>query len=137
MSQDTNERSSHTGNPTSTNHCQAYLHMYWHPRVAHAYPLPTPISRDPLGRPVRLPSSPDSGGYLTRCRNDSATAGSPGNTPLGSTDSLCRANPLGHPAGAHAGRTFCDPRTSCGDTNGDTCTLVLYVFGCQNLAEIG
>ena len=38
---------------------------------------------------------------------------------------------------AHAGRTFCDPRTSCGDTNGDTCTLVLYVFGCQNLAEIG
>ena len=26
----------------------------------------------------------------------------------------CRANPLGHPAGAHAGRTFCDPQTSCG-----------------------
>ena len=53
------------------------------------------------------------------------------------TDILCRANPLGQPAGAHAGHTFCDLRTSCGDTNGDTGTLVLYVFGCQNLAEIG
>ena len=30
----------HPENPTSTNHCQAYLHMDWHPRVAHAHPLP-------------------------------------------------------------------------------------------------
>ena len=44
---------------------------------------------------------------------------------------------VAQPAGADAGRTFCEPRPSCGDTNGDTCTLVLYFFECQYLAEIG
>ena len=44
----------------------------------------------------------------------------------------CRANPLGQPAGARAGRTFCDPRTSCGDTNGSTLHVAKQVRGIQN-----
>ena len=83
-----------------------------------------PYFPDPLGRPLRLTGSADSVSCPTGCRGDSATLRSPGNTPLGSTDGLCRANPLGHPAGAHAGRTFCDPRTSCGRTIGRTIALL-------------
>ena len=81
---------------------------------------------------MRLVGSADSGGYPTGCRGDSATVGSPGNTPLGSTDGLCRAYPLGQPAGAYAGRPFCDPRTSCGDTNGSTLHVAKQVRGIQN-----
>ena len=44
--------------------------------------------------------------------------------PSGTDRRSCRANPLGHPAGAHAGRTFCDPRTSCGRTIGRTIALL-------------
>ena len=91
-----------------------------------------PVSHHPLGRPVRLTGWPDSGGCPTGCRGDTATLRSPGNTPLGSTDGLCRANPLGQPAGARAGRTFCDPRTSCGDTNGSTLHVAKQVRGIQN-----
>ncbi len=100
--------------------------------VALAYPLPPPVLHHPLERPVRLTGSPDSGSYQTGCRGDSATLRSPGNTPLGQTDSLCRANPLGQPARARAGRTFCDPRTSCGDTNGSTLHVAKQVRGIQN-----
>ena len=107
------------------------------PIVDLAYPLPPPVFHHSLGRPVRLTGWPDSSwlpGGLPGRLSDSQIAGK---HPSVIDRQSCRANPLGHPAGAHAGRTFCDPRTSCGDTNGDTCTLVLYVFGCQNLAEIG
>ena len=95
-------------------------------------PAAAPCFHDPLERPVRLVGWPDSGGYPTGCRDDSVTLRSPGNTPLGSTDGLCRANPLGHPAGAHTGRTFCDPRTSCGDTNGSILRVAKQVRGIQN-----
>ena len=48
----------------------------------------------------------------------------------------CRANLLGQPAraraGRTAGRTFCDPRTSCGDTNGSTLHVAKHVRGIQN-----
>ena len=43
---------------------------------------------------MRLAGSPDSGGYPTGCRDDSATLRSPGNTPLGRTDGLA-AQPAG------------------------------------------
>ena len=39
---------------------------------------------------------------------------------------------LGQLAGAHAGRTFCDPRTGCGDTNGSTLDVAKQVRGIQN-----
>ena len=81
---------------------------------------------------MRLTGLPDSGGCPTGCRGDSVTLKSPGNTPLGRTDSLCRANSLGHPAGTHAGRKFCNPRTSCGDTNGSTLHVAKQVCGIQN-----
>ena len=85
---------------------------------------------------MRLTGWPDSGGCPTGCRGDPVTLRSPGNTPLGSTDGLCRANPLGQPArvraGHNAGRTFCDPRTSCGDTNGSTLHVAKQVRGIQN-----
>ena len=55
-----------------------------------------------------------------------------GKHPSGVDRWACRANPLGHPAGAHAGRTFCDPRTSCGDTNGSTLHVAKQVRGIQN-----
>ena len=56
--------------------------------AALAYPPPTHISHYPLGRPVRLTGSPDSGGCPTGCWGLWATLRSPGNTPLGWTDSL-------------------------------------------------
>ena len=81
---------------------------------------------------MRVTVSADSVSYPTGCRGDPATLRSPGNTPLGWIDGLCRANPLGQPAGVRAGRTFCDPRTSCGDTNGSTLHVAKQVRRIQN-----
>ena len=47
-----------------------------------------------------------------------------GKHPSGADRRACRANPLGQPAGPCAGRTFCDPRTSCGRTIGRTIALL-------------
>ena len=102
------------------------------PRVSHAYPLPLSVFHDPLGRPVRLSGLPDSGGCPTGYRGDSATLRSLGNTPPWSRPTGLSRNPLGQPAGAHAGRTFCDLRTSCGDTNSITLHVARQVCGIQN-----
>ena len=53
-------------------------------------------------------------------------------TPLWGGPSGLPRNPLGHPARAHAGSTFCNPRTSCGDTNGSTLHVAKQVRGIQN-----
>ena len=55
-----------------------------------------------------------------------------GKHPSGADRRACRANPLGQPSGARAGRTFCDPRNSCGDTNGSTLHVAKQVRGIQN-----
>ena len=89
----------HPDNSHFINHCRPCLPVPVGGGVAHAYPLLPSVFRDPLQRPMRLTGSPESGGYQTGCRGDSVTLRSPGNTPLGQTDSLCRANPLGHPQG--------------------------------------
>ena len=114
-----------SGRKLPTRQSLSHRHTYTgRGEVAHAYPSPTHVFNDPLGRPVRLTGSVDSGvGHPTGCRGDSATLRSPGNTPLGRTDGLCRANPLGHPTRAHAGRTVCDPRSSCGRATGRTIAL--------------
>ena len=71
--------------------------------MAHAYPPPAHVFQHPIGRHVRLPSSPDSAGYSTGCRGDSATAGSPGNTPLCSTECLVAQPRWGNPQGQMPG----------------------------------
>ena len=57
-------------------------------------------------------------------------------TPLCDRPTVLPRNPLGQPARARArrtaGRTFCDPRTSCGDTNGSTLHVAKHVRGIQN-----
>ena len=57
------------------------------------------VLHHPLERPVRLIGSPDSAGYPTGCRGDSATARSAGNTPLCSTDVLVAQPRWGNPQG--------------------------------------
>ena len=66
-------------------------------------PAATLVLHHPLERPVRLTGSPDSAGYSTGCRGDSATAGSPGNTPLCSTESLVAQPRWGNPQGQMPG----------------------------------
>ena len=61
------------------------------------------VLHHPLERPVRLTGSPDSAGYSTGCRGDSATAGSPGNTPLCSTECLVAQPRWGNPQGQMPG----------------------------------
>ena len=67
--------------------------------MALAYPSPTRVFHDLLGRPVRLANPPDSGGYPAGCRGDSVTLRSPGNTPLGSTNGLVAQTRWGNPPG--------------------------------------
>ena len=59
-----------------------------------------------------------------------------GKRPSGVGRRSCCAYPLGIPAGSHeggtAGRKFCDPRTSCGDTNGSTLHVAKQVRGIQH-----
>ena len=92
-------------------------------RLCFASPSRTPCQTHWLARlrwlPDRLP------GRLS----DSQIAGK---RPSGVDRRSCRAYPLGHPAGARAGRTFCNPRTSCGDTNGSTLHVAKQVRGIQN-----
>ena len=74
--------------------------------VALAYPLPTHVLHHALGRPVRLAGWPDSGGYPTGCRGDSATLRSPGNAPLAWTDGLVARTRWGTPPGHVLGVRF-------------------------------
>ena len=89
----------HPNNSHFINRCRPCLPLPAGGGVAHAYPSPTHILHHALGRPVRLAGSPDSGGYLTRCRDDSATLRSPGNTPLGQTDGPVAQTRWGIPQG--------------------------------------
>ena len=80
--------------------------------VALAYPPPpADVFQHPIGRHVRLPSSPDSGGHWTGCRGDSVTLRSPGNTPLRSTNGLVAQTRWGNPQGHVPGVRFatCEP----------------------------
>ena len=73
---------------------------------------------------MRLVGWPDSGWLhdgLPGRLSDSQIAGK---RPSGEDRRACRANPLGHPAGARAGCSFCDPRTSYGRTIGRTIVLL-------------
>ena len=76
-------------------------------------PVANPCFRDTLGRPVRLPSRLFYG--LPGRQGASQIAGK---HPFGAGRQSLSRNPLGHPAGPHAGRTagrtICDPRTSFG-----------------------
>ena len=101
------------------------------PRVAHAYPLPSPVSHHPLERLVRLAGLPDSSGYTKGCRGDSVTLRSPGNTPLGRTVGLV-AQPAGTTRRDTCRAYVLRPRTSCGDTNGSTLHVAKQVRGIQN-----
>ena len=98
------------------------------PRVSHAYPLPLSVFHDPRGRPVRL-------SWAKQARQ---VTGAPQRlsdrreTPLWGRPTGLSRNPLGQPARAHAGRTFCDLRTSCGDTNSITLHVARQVCGIQN-----
>ena len=75
--------------------------------VALAYPPPpADVFQHPIGRHVRLPSSPDSGGHWTGCRGDSVMLRSPGNTPLRSTDGLVAQTRWGNPQGHVPGVRF-------------------------------
>ena len=64
------------------------------------------FSPPPLERPVRLAVLPDSVGSPTGCRGDSTPLGSPGNTPLLSTDSLVAQTRWGTPPGHMPGVRF-------------------------------
>ena len=99
--------------------------------AALACPRPTHVFHNPLGRPVRLTGSPDSGGYHTGCRGDSVTLRSPGNTPLGRTVGLV-AQPAGTTRRDTCRAYVLRPRTSCGDTNGSTLHVAKQVRGIQN-----
>ena len=72
-------------------------------------PVANPCFRDPLGRPVRLPSR-----LLYGLPGRQGASQIAGKHPFGADRQFLSHNPLGHPAGPHAGRTICDPRTSCG-----------------------
>ena len=82
------------------------------------------FSPPPLERPVRLAVLPDSVGKSNGLPGRLHAAWIAGKHPSVIDRQSCRANPLGHPAGTHAGRTFCDPRTSCGRTIGRTIALL-------------
>ena len=88
------------GNPFSSKSCAG------RGRRGPCVPAATPIFHHPLRRPVRLTCSADSVSCPTDCRGDSATLRSPGNTPLGSTDSLCRATRWGTLPGHMPGVRF-------------------------------
>ena len=72
----------------------------WGGQCIPAAPL---VLHHPLERPVRHTGSPDSASYPTGCRGDSATAGSPGNTPLCSTNGLVAQPRWGNPQGQMPG----------------------------------
>ena len=100
--------------------------------VALAYPPPpADVFQHPIGRHVRLPSSPDSWPLdgLPGRLSDAQIAGK---HPSEVDRRACRANPLGQPARARTGRTFCNLRTSCGDTNGSILRVAKQVRGFQN-----
>ena len=104
----------HPDNSSPINPPPNYLPIPVGGGVAHAYPLPTRVFHGPLGRPVRLTGWPDSGVLPDRLPGRLSDSQIAGKHPSGADRRSCRANPLGQPAGARAGRTFCDPRTSCG-----------------------
>ena len=105
--------------------------MCRHPRGAHAYPLPPSVFQDSLERPVRLVGSPDSAPTGQVAGSAPRRLDSP-ETPLCDRPTVLSRKPAGAPPGAHVGRMFYDPRTSCGDTNGSTLQVAKQVRRIQN-----
>ena len=123
-------------NSHPTNPCRPRLHVPRHP--------PWPL-RPPVGASLQ-PSLTPAQTHLLRnlhtlrtdhSRGDSATLRSPGNRLLWLCLGEGSRRTLGHLQGTPQRVTRRNTQNRCGDTNGDTCTLVLYVFRCKNLAEIG
>ena len=100
--------------------------------VALAYPPPAHVFQHPIERPVRLSGSPASSWLPDRLPGRLSDSQIAGKHPSGIDRLSLSRNPLGQPARARAGRTFCNTRSSCGHTNGSILSVAKQVRGFQN-----